>query len=69
MAILKAYPTAKHLAEAKPKNIEKIVRHIKGNNFNITEIQALIETAQNSIYLRPCQRCPRHEPQHPAYSS
>jgi transposase len=50
MAVLRAYPTAKHLAEAKPKNIEKIVRHIKGNNFNITEIQALIQTAQNSIF-------------------
>lgn len=50
MAILKAYPTAKHLAEAKPKNIEKIVRSIKGNNFNIKEIQYLIETAQKSIY-------------------
>lgn len=50
MAILKAYPTAKHLAEAKPKNIEKIVRSIKGNNFNITEIQSLITTAQKSIY-------------------
>lgn len=49
-AILKAYPTAKHLAEAKPKNIEKIVRHIQGNNFNIEEIQALLETAKNSIY-------------------
>jgi transposase len=50
LAILKAYPTAKHLAEAKPKNIEKIVRHIRGNNFNIAEIQTLIATAQNSIY-------------------
>ena len=50
LAILKAYPTAKHLAEAKPKTIEKIVRSIQGNNFNIAEIQSLIETAQNSIY-------------------
>lgn len=49
-AILKAYPTAKHLAEAKPKQIEKIVRSIKGNNFNIKEIQQLIDTAKNSIY-------------------
>lgn len=49
-AIFKAYPTAKHLAEAKPKTIEKIVRGIKGNNFNIAEIQALIESAKNSIY-------------------
>jgi transposase len=50
LAILKAYPTAKHLAETKSKNIEKIVRHIKGNNLNINEIKTLIETAQNSIY-------------------
>ena len=49
-AILKVYPTAKHLAEAKPKHIEKIVRSIKGNNFNIKEIQHLIDTAKNSIY-------------------
>ena len=34
-AILKAYPTAKHLAAAKTKQIEKIVRAIKGNNFPI----------------------------------
>lgn len=50
LAILKAYPTAKHLAGAKPKNIEKIVRSIVGNNFNIAEIKTLIETARNSIY-------------------
>ncbi len=50
LAILKTYPTAKHLAEAKPKNIEKIVRSIVGNNFNIAEIKTLIETAKNSIY-------------------
>lgn len=50
MAILKIYPTAKHLAIAKPKHIEKIVRSIKGNNFNIKEIQHLIDTAKISIY-------------------
>ncbi len=50
MAILKAYPTAKHLGEAKLKHIEKIVRSIQGNNFNIKEIQSLIETAKKSIY-------------------
>ena len=49
-AILKSYPTAKHLADAKPKHIEKIVRSIQGNNFNIDEIQSLITTAKNSIY-------------------
>ncbi|MBI5182459.1 MAG: IS110 family transposase [Nitrospirae bacterium] len=50
MAILTEFPTAKHLREAKPKHIEKIVRKIVGNNFNITEIQKLIDTAKNSIY-------------------
>jgi len=50
MAILAKFPTAKHLSEAKPKHIEKIVRKIVGNNFNIQEIQQLIDTARNSIY-------------------
>lgn len=49
-AILTKFPTAKHLSEAKPKHIEKIVRKIQGNNFNIQEIQNLIDTAKNSIY-------------------
>jgi len=49
-AILKAYPTAKDLGLAKSKHIEKIVRAIKGNNFNIDEIQKLIDTAKDSIY-------------------
>ena len=49
-AILRRFPTAKHIAEAKPKQIEKIVRSIKGNNFNIKEIQQLIDTAKNSIF-------------------
>lgn len=49
-AILKVYPTAKELAEAKPKHIERIVRSIKGNNFNIQEVQQLIDTAKDSIY-------------------
>lgn len=50
MAILAKFPTAKHLSEAKPKHIEKIVRKIVGNNFNIQEIQQLIDAARNSIY-------------------
>ena len=49
-AVLKRFPTAKHIAEVKPKQIEKIVRSIKGNNFNIKDIQQLIETAKNSIF-------------------
>ena len=50
MAILKIYPTAKHLALAKVKHIEKIVRSIQGNNFNISEIEQLINTAGQSVY-------------------
>jgi transposase len=50
LAILKKYPTAKHLATAHPKQIEKIVRSIQGNNFNITDISELITTAQKSFY-------------------
>jgi transposase len=49
-AILQRFPTAKDLAQAKPKQIEKIVRSIQGNNFNIEEIGELIRTAQTSIY-------------------
>ena len=50
LAILQAFPTAKDLAQAKPKQIEKIVRSIKGNNFDLKEIESLLKTAQNSIY-------------------
>lgn len=50
LAILQKFPTAKDLAQAKPKQIEKIVRSIKGNNFDLKEIETLIQTAQNSIY-------------------
>jgi transposase len=49
-AILKRFPTALHLAQAKPRHIEKLVRSIQGNNFNINEIEHLITTAQKSIY-------------------
>ena len=48
--VLEKWPTAKDLAIAKPKQIEKLVRSIKGNNFNISAIESLIETAKNSIY-------------------
>lgn len=50
LAILKTFPTAHHLAQTKVKHIEKIVRSIKGNNFNINEIQQLIDTAKRSIF-------------------
>lgn len=50
LAILQKFPTAKDLAQAKPKQIEKIVRSIKGNHFDLKEIETLIQTAQTSIY-------------------
>ena len=49
-AIFKRFPTARHLASAKVKQIEKIVHSIQGNNFNIKEIKNLIEMASTSIY-------------------
>lgn len=54
-AILKQFPTAKDIAQVKPKHIEKIVRHIQGNNFNTDEIQHLIDTAKNSCYSGKAQ--------------
>lgn len=55
IAIFKAFPTAKHLSKAKPKHIEKIVRSIKGNNFNVKEIENLISIAKTSVYSGRCQ--------------
>ncbi len=54
IAIFKAFSTAKHLSIAKPKHIEKIVRSIKGNNFNIKEIENLISAAKTSVYSGRC---------------
>src|SRR3989338_8492188 len=48
-AILKA------LSTAKPKHIEKIVRSIKGNNFNVKDIENLISIAKTSVYSGRCQ--------------
>jgi transposase len=50
LAVLQKFPTAKDLAQAKPKQIEKIIRTIPGNNFGLKEIDTLISTAQASIY-------------------
>jgi len=54
LAILKAYPTAKHLAQAKVRQLEKIIRSIQGNNFNTNQIEQLISLAQNSVYSGRC---------------
>jgi len=50
LAVLKQFPTAKHLAAAKLKQIEAIVRSIKGNNFSVDNIQNLIDTAKISVF-------------------
>lgn len=50
LAVLKQFPTAKHLAATKVKHIEAIVRSIKGNNFSVDNIQHLIDTAKNSVF-------------------
>jgi transposase len=50
VAILKQFPTAKHLAQTSVKYLEKIVRHIKGNNFNCDELEKLLSCAKNSCY-------------------
>ena len=50
MNILQQFPTAKHLANVKVKHLEKLVRHIQGNNFNCDELQRLVDTAKNSCY-------------------
>ncbi len=50
LAVLKQFPTAKHIAAAKVKHIEAIVRSIKGNNFSVENIQNLINTAKTSVY-------------------
>lgn len=56
LQILKEFPTAKDLALVKPARIEKIVRSIQGNNFDIKEIQSLIDWAKNSIYSGRAQK-------------
>lgn len=55
LKILHQFPTAKHLAATSVKHLEKIVRHIKGNNFNCDELQQLIDCAKNSCYSGKAQ--------------
>lgn len=55
ITILTEYPTAKHLARAKQKKIEKMIRSIKGNNFSIEDIKHLLSVARNSFYSGRCK--------------
>lgn len=53
--VLTEYPTAKHLASAKQKKIEKMLRSIRGNNFTIKDIKHLLSVARESIYSGRCK--------------
>lgn len=55
LKILQQFPTAKHLAKVTVKHLEKIVRHIQGNNFNCDELENLIAQAKNSCYSGKAQ--------------
>lgn len=48
--ILKAYPTAKDIASAKPRTLENIARSFQGNNFNRKKAEEIVSAAQKSIY-------------------
>lgn len=50
LALLEKYPTAKHFHHASVDRILKTFRGIKGNNFNQTKAQALLDASRRSIY-------------------
>ena len=55
LELIKAYPTATSLAQATPKKLTRLFRHIKGNNFSEEKAKSLIELAKNSVYAgRAC---------------
>lgn len=50
LALLDKYPTAKHYTNASVERILKTFRGIKGNNFNRTKAQALLDAAKRTVY-------------------
>lgn len=50
LALLEKYPTAKHYDYASTARILKTFRGIKGNNFNTSKAQKLLDLARDSIY-------------------
>ena len=50
LALLDKYPTAKHFHHASVERILKTFRGIKGNNFNKSKAQALLDASRQSIY-------------------
>lgn len=56
LEVIKVYPTAAYLAQATPKKLTRLFRHIKGNNFSEEKAKSLIELAKNSVYAgRACK--------------
>ncbi len=56
LEIIKVYPTATSLAQATPKKLTRLFRHIKGNNFSEEKAKSLIELAKTSVYTgRACK--------------
>lgn len=56
LEVIKVYPTATSLAQATPKKLTRLFRHIKGNNFSEEKAKSLIELAKNSVYAgRACK--------------
>jgi transposase len=50
LALLDKYPTAKHFHHASVERILKTFRGIRGNNFNRSKAQALLDASRQSIY-------------------
>lgn len=56
LEVIKGYPTATDIAQATPKKLTRLFRHIKGNNFSEDKAKFLIDLAKNSVYAgRACK--------------
>jgi len=56
LEMIKAYPTATDIAQATPKKLTRLFRHIKGNNFSEDKARILIDLAKSSVYAgRACK--------------
>ena len=56
LEVIKVYPTATDIAQATPKKLTRLFRHIKGNNFSEDKAKFLIDLANTSVYAgRACK--------------
>jgi transposase len=56
LEVIKVYPTATDIAQATPKKLTRLFRHIKGNNFSEDKAKFLIDLAHTSVYAgRACK--------------